>query len=445
MRREWRFVSLLLGAGAVVAQADPAPTFAYAYPLSVPPGASAYLVELPQDAYRWARLDGGLVDVIVEDANGQPVAMGPYTSSMPTSHPITVDVPLRAVPPVAEGMGGPRIQRSTNGDIVIETGAAAVSGTPREWLFDARSPVAAERLSFPPPGRDASLAVDIEGSANLQDWTPIARRVSIVTLGQGDGAVDARVVKLAAAPWRYYRVRVIQGDAPWDANGGATVTLSGTVVDASTKDEADMRWLDVAATGEKASGQGTDYDYELPAALPLSRVRATLGAGDNVARLDVAAVAGPMTGESLGTIVVTPGQGAQHALEVPPGRRGHLRVHTSTPLRGAPKLSVGWRPDRFVFLPEGKPPYRLLVGSRTARRPNWPIDDAIAALRKANGSDWRPAPVVVGPGEERAGREAVDAPAAPFDWTRPLLWVVLLLGAAVVIGMATSLLRKKGP
>ncbi|KAG9559994.1 hypothetical protein KCV01_g21396, partial [Aureobasidium melanogenum] len=366
------------------------PKYAWAYALDTPAGANAYLLELPRDAYAWASLDAGLTDVVVVDAENRPVAMGPYQAAAPTSHPVTLDTTLRAVPQTAVGVAGPRIQRNTNGDIVIDAGAPTVPGTPTQWLFDARSRVSPERLEFPASNRDVSLTVDVDASADLQDWTPVARGASLVTLGHGEGAVDARVVKLSGAPMRYYRVSVTKGDAPWDVNGASSVTLSGTVEDASAKDEAALQWTDVASSDSKTSGQGVDYDYDLPAALPLSRVRASLGGGDNVARLDITAVQGPMSGESLGTIVLTPGQAADHPLEVPVARRQHLRVHSGTPLREAPKLSVGWRPDRFVFLPEGKGPYRLLVGSRTERRPNWPIADAIAALRTSGGATWRP-------------------------------------------------------
>ncbi|KAF1003239.1 MAG: hypothetical protein GAK28_04846 [Luteibacter sp.] len=445
MRREWRIASFLFGLTTTVAMAADAPKYAWAYTLDAPAGANAYLLELPRDAYAWASVDAGLADIIVVDSENRPVAMGPYQAAAPTSHPVTLDTALRAVPQTAVGVAGPRIQRNTNGDIVIDSGAPTVPGTPTQWLFDARSRVSPERLEFPASGHDVSLTVDVDASADLQDWTPVARGASLVTLGHGEGAVDARVVKLSGAPMRYYRVNVTKGDAPWDANGGSSVTLSGTVEDASAQDEAALQWSEVSASDSKTSGQGVDYDYDLPAALPVSRVRASLGGGDNVARLDITAVQGPMSGESLGTIVLTPGQAADHPLEVPVARRQHLRVHSGTPLREAPKLAVGWRPDRFVFLPEGKGPYRLLVGSRTERRPNWPIADAIAALRTSGGANWRPVPVTVGPGEELEGKGALDTPAAPFDWTRPLLWIVLLLGAAVVIGMATSLLRKPPP
>lgn len=443
MRRDWRRCLLVFGVIAVAARAEAPPSFAVAYPLNVQPGAKAYVVELPQDAYAWASRDAGLGDVVVVDKQGRQAAAGLYSPAAPTSHPVTLDARLLAVPQSAGGIAGARIQRSIQGDILIVPGAAAVTGAPRDWLFDARQPIAPERIAFAPSAQDMDLRVDIDASTDLQEWTPLVRGATVVTLGKGDGAVDARVVKLAGDAARYYRVRVTRGEAPWADDASATVTLSGTVEDVAARDEASRRWLDLAATGTTQSGQGVDYDYRLPAALPVTALRARLGRGDIVARFDAIGIQGAMTGEQLGTLVVTsPQDDSAHTLDVAAGRRDVLRLHSATPLREPPHLLVGWQPDRIVFLPEGDAPYRLLVGSHSARRAAWPIDDAIAALRKAAGPDWRPERATTGTLEALDGQKALDAADAPFDWTRPLLWVVLLLGAAVVAAMAASLLRK---
>lgn len=442
MRPDRSLAFLLLAVVATVAvAADPA-NFARSYPLETPPGGSAYLVELPQDAYAWASPAAGLADVIVVDADQRPVAMGPYVPAAAATHAVTIRAPLLAVPQLAVGVAGARIQRNANGDIVIEPGTAAAAGTPREWLFDARAAVQPTRLEFAPSNRDMNLSVDVDASDDLQAWTPVARGAAVMSLGHGESGVDARVVKLDGPPMRYYRVRVVQGEAPWDAGGASTVSLSGTVVAASAADEAALQWTDAQPVGSKASGQGVDYDYELPAALPVGSIRASLGRGDNVARLEITALRGVAGDEPLGSIVLTPDQATDTESRVPVARRRHLRVHSGTPLREAPRLAVGWRADRFVFLPEGRAPYRLLVGSRSERRPDWPIADAIVALRRSKPADWRPVPARVGAGELLAGRKALDAPAAAFDWTRALLWGVLVLGAALVVGMAISLLRK---
>lgn len=447
MRRDGRIGLFVIYVAALSAALAPAhagdePLYAYGWPVNAPTGASAYLLELPQEAYAWARPDAGLADVVVVDAKGREVAAGPYKAAAPTSHPMTLDAPLLPVPNGSDGVAGPSIRRTTTGDILIEPGAAAATGKVHEWLFDARHAIAAERLEFPPTQGDVKLSVDIDASNNLQDWQVRVAGASIVTLGHGDGSVDARVVKLDGPAARYYRVRTQGDDAPWGE--GAKITLSGSVVDAAARDEAKRTWLDVANTSADVSGGGMNYDYKLPAALPVSAIRVTLGSGDSVARLEVISVNGAVSGDNLGTIVVTPGQDDTRPLGVSPQRRELIRLHSATSLRSPPKLSVGWRPDRFVFLPEGTPPYRLQVGSAAARRAAWPVDDAIAALRTRNGAAWRPERVTLGPGHTLAGDKALTTQ-APFDWTRPLLWIVLLLGAALVVGMAATLLRKPPP
>lgn len=447
MRRDGRIALFVMYVAAMTAVLAPAhaggePQYAYGWPIDVPAGGSAYLVSLPQEAYAWAQRDAGLADVVIVDAKGREVAAGPYLPAAPTSHPVTLDAPLLPVPNGSDGVAGPSIRRTTTGDILIEPGAAAATGKVHEWLFDARNAIAAERLEFPPTQGDVKLSVDIDASTNLQDWQPRASGASIVSLGHGDGAVDARVVKLDGPAARYYRVRTTSDDAPWEE--GAKVTLSGSVVDAAARDEAKREWVDVASSDSAVSGGGMNYDYKLPAALPVSAVRVALGAGDSVARLEVISVTGTVSGDTLGTIVVTPGQDDKRPLGVSAQRRDLIRLHSPTALRSAPKLSVGWRPDRFVFLPEGTPPYRLQVGSASLRRAAWPIDDAVSALRTRNGAAWRPDPVTLGPGHALAGEKAL-AGDKPFDWTRPLLWIVLLLGAALVAGMAATLLRKPPP
>jgi hypothetical protein len=123
-------------------------------------------------------------------------------------------------------------------------------------------------------------------------------------------------------------------------------------------------------------------------------------------------------------------------------RRQSLRLHTTTPLAQSPKLVVAWRPDAFVFLGEGTAPYRLLVGSYAARRADYPMDSAIDALRAQNSADWLPATSTIGPRVDAAGPSLLEAPKVPYDWTRPLLWLVLIGGALLVGGMAFSLLRQ---
>jgi Protein of unknown function (DUF3999) len=123
------------------------------------------------------------------------------------------------------------------------------------------------------------------------------------------------------------------------------------------------------------------------------------------------------------------------------------RVEFATPLEHAPVLSVAYLPDRFVFLAQGDGPYRLVAGSARVRRGDYPIDAALASLRVSAGNDWQPPLAALGARATLQGDSALVAPppAEPQrDWKSWLLWAVLIGAAALVGGLALSLLRPGG-
>ncbi|MBB3228788.1 hypothetical protein FHW69_003433 [Luteibacter sp. Sphag1AF] len=441
-------IGLLTVASGVHAAGTPG-DYAYAYPLTVVPGAPAYLVDLPADAYTWARRDASLADISVVDADGRDVPFGRYTDAPPSPTPVEVSARLLPVPAVADGAPGARIQRNANGDIVIDPGKASAQAGPRDWLLDAKRSITLDALEFAPQSSDASITVNVEASNDLQHWELRAAEEPVISLKRGDDSVDQRTVRVGGEPARYYRVHLTQGDAPWaDADAAAaTVKLTGQFLDTTTAADQRRQWLDVPTSTPTplATTAGTTYEFRLKAALPVDSVRVSLGDSDSVARFDVSTfdeASGVV--QSMGEVSVTRvgGVDARPELSFQAARTQIIRLRTPVALRQPPKLSVGWTPDRFVFLPEGRAPYKLLVGSYMARRASYPVDDAIASLRSRNGDSWTPAESKVGTREDASGPAALEAPKVPYDWTRPLLWVVLIAGAALVAGMAISLLRK---
>src|SRR5690606_7645477 len=53
-------------------------------------------------------------------------------------------------------------------------------------------------------------------------------------------------------------------------------------------------------------------------------------------------------------------------------RSQRLLLESATPLSVPPRLTVGYRPESFVFLAEGEGPYRLAAGSARARHGAYP-------------------------------------------------------------------------
>jgi hypothetical protein len=119
-------------------------------------------------------------------------------------------------------------------------------------------------------------------------------------------------------------------------------------------------------------------------------------------------------------------------------------VEPATPLDRAPTLRAAFRPDRFVFLAQGDGPYRLVAGSARTRRGDYPVDAALAQLRVKLGADWQPPLATLGTRVTLQGEIAfTPAPAETHrDWKTWLLWAVLVGAAALIGGLALSLLRK---
>ena len=120
------------------------------------------------------------------------------------------------------------------------------------------------------------------------------------------------------------------------------------------------------------------------------------------------------------------------------------RVDLAAPITHAPTLELAYTPDRFVFLAQGAGPFRLVAGSATTHHNDAPVDVALRQLRSSAGNEWMPPLAGLGARTELRGAQALTAtPAArPDTWKTWLLWGVLVAAAAVVGGLALSLLRK---
>jgi hypothetical protein len=187
----------------------------------------------------------------------------------------------------------------------------------------------------------------------------------------------------------------------------------------------------------------------LPAALPVELARVELADDNSLAALTL------KTGsqeplEELARITAFRLRSGDDTLRngdidlAPSSRMRMFRLDAATPLASAPRLSFAFRPDRFVFLAEGAGPWMLAVGSRSARRPDYPLDAALASLRANLGRTWQPPRATIGVARLSAGDAALQPPPQPTPWRQWLLWAVLVLGAALVTVFALGLLRSHG-
>jgi len=126
----------------------------------------------------------------------------------------------------------------------------------------------------------------------------------------------------------------------------------------------------------------------------------------------------------------------------------HWRLHPATgalpPV--APVLRLGWRPDRLIFLAQGRAPYQLVAGN-ARQEEDRAHGVGVSALRGdaiANGTPWQPGEAHLGARQIRAGDTAYQPPPelpTPRDWKTWILWAVLIVGSVIVAWFALSVLR----
>ncbi|MBO9664324.1 DUF3999 domain-containing protein [Dokdonella sp.] len=440
----------------VAAAATPA-DYAYTFPIETSPPASggagtssAWRIELTPEAYAWVQ-DADLRDLAVFNAANQPVPVARIRSApaaLTREHLLAL--PTLALPAAAATSNGNDlrlvIDRDADGRLRrIDAGEqAAANARPRDWLIDATAldrAVDGFALDWSAPTSGVSARFAVAASDDLQSWRDLGT-AGVVALERDGVRIDRREFAVAPTRARYFRLHRLDDGAELD---GLSVQARSTE---RTQNESPRSWL--RAEPAAASDTPDGFDYALPARLPADRARVEL-ANDNalaqltlLARGDDAATWRPLAQFDAYRLRQGEGIVRNDDVELPPGPPLRtFRIRSRTPLAAAPQLTLGYRADAFVFLAEGAGPYTLAVGSRSAHRPDYPVDTALASLRTTLGRDWQPPTATLGAARVSAGDVALRAPEPPLPWQRWLLWAVLVAGAAAVGGFALSLLREK--
>ena len=464
-------------AAATAATAATTDDYAYAWPIRAQGAGSAWQVELVPEVYATiATVD--LRDVAIVNAAGEAVpAAAFHAPSATTTREDLIAVPTFLLPqaPSAAAAAGDAIrlqfERDADGRlrrIDADLGAAAAPGkdTRHDLLLDAsavKAPFAAIRIDWAEgqPEVSAQFAVDV--SDNLQSWRGVVARATVLRLTQNGNRLDRHDIPLNRARGNYVRVRRLD-DGP-DLNDLHARLRTGAV---STARRPARQWLQATPVGPDVRHLDPSFGpadgrhpiawrYALPAPLAIDSIRLELADDNSLARVHVLSRQRPGENDpaawvqraSLIAFRLRQDDSVIGNDELPASyaaRARDWRIESSTPLEHAPTLSLGFQPDRFVFLAQGEGPYRLVAGSAIARRGDYPVDAALASLRASRGRDWQPPLATLGARETLKGEAALLPPAIvkPFDWKTWLLWAVLIGAAALIGGLALSLLRHKG-
>jgi hypothetical protein len=404
----------------------------------------AFMLVLDDAVYRHV-VDTGLGDLAAFNADDEALAFGPMPQAFRAPPPDWVPRPWFALPATPAGPPGDlhlHVQRDTDGNLSLDAtlrhgGESAV----RDLLVDVRAGkrlVEAIEFELAFDAADFSSTLAVDASDDLQSWRTIVPAATVAQLRQQGQALVRRRIEFPAVSARYLRLHVV---------GGAPVPLRALRLQLPSDQPLPEAFGWDSARAEFLRRDGRAFVYRAPGRMPVARANVLLSNDNALASFAIAhREPGARDWTYAGQLEAFRLRGAglrldNEPIELPRTRAGEWRVEPRTELREAPVLELSWRPEPWLLLTHGKPPYRVVAGSAVARRQDAPLDVLVGEVRRRYGAGWEPAPVTLGALRDAGGDAALSAwdPAKRRTW---LLWGVLLLASAAIIAMVLRLLRQ---
>jgi len=429
--------------------------FAWQWPLQIGSGQDVVRITLTPEIYaQVTRAD--LRDLAAFNGADEGLPFGPAATALPRPivlpAPAAVDLPMfrvpRATAATAEGGLQLHIERDANGrlrqlhaDITDASGGAGID----DWLLDLSAldtPVRGLEFALLPAAEGSLNArVEIAGSNELENWQVISPAQAVLSLHQGEFRLQRLHATLPYGPWRYLRLRRIDGEASLPlAKVGANFAQSyGSV--------ADQR-LDVTLQGNPVAEQAGVFEYRLAGPFPIERATVELAQRNALATVTIETrdhASQQWREYASGTAFRLAGTDEDIGaapFELPTIRDRFWRLRSTPALAQAPILKLGYQQESFVLLAQGPGPYRLVAGSVVSARPDYPLQVVLSQLATQHGRDWQPPEVAFGAGASLAGEAALSQPPPPPPYRQWLLWTVLIGAAGLIVVLAVKLLRE---
>lgn len=419
------------------------------WPLSLSSAQSgAYRIPLEPQIYRRA-WSPRLADVQVYNAAGQALPSALLAPDQPLAQPtVQRELPWFALPPLdARSRNDLQLLTERDSDgrvrrVEARLGASGSAPASAGWLIDAtvlgQQPLATVVLDWEAQEQPLQVTVQVDASDDLRRWHQLDAQLPLVDLQRAGKRLLQRRVDVGRNV-RYLRVLAKPGQS--------LPRLRGVLAELPPA-AATIPWEWVAL--QAVQHGGGSFEFVLDGRYPVSRLQVSTPGNSLVqwtaySRDDPSADwqrrAGPWVAYQVQEEGGRRQQSAPQSLPaIHRDRYWKLEADPATSA-AAPTLHVGYQPEVLVFLSQGAAPYALAVGSATATRQEAPVGVLIDELRHRNGPAWQPILARLEGGPEPLAGEAALQP--PRDWTRWLLWALLLVGVLVVGALAISVLRQK--
>jgi len=402
-----------------------------------------FALSLDESVYRQVtRAD--LADMAAFNADGEALPFGPMPASYSPPPSEWRDAAWFALPPTRADLPADlhlHVTRSDAGNLNLDaTLSHGEQGSVQDVLIDVRAgdrEVEAIELDLAFDAADFSAQVSVDASDDLQHWRSVVGSATVAQLRHGGQMLVRRHLEFPPVSAAYLRLH-----AP-GATGGIPLKSVRLLLSPVVASE-DLKRSLVAA--DFVGRDGRAYIYRLPARVPVERLNIALGDDNAVANFSVSArEAGDTNWSYVGQLNAFRLRGAGVELDNEPmdiavTRWQEWRVEPSIDLARIPILQFSYRPESWMLLTRGKPPFVIAAGSSTTRRGEFPLEALLVQVREKVGKGWQPAPASLG-AMQMAGGEAALSAFAPGHRKAWLLWSVLVLGALAIVVMVLRLLK----
>jgi hypothetical protein len=450
------FVSIILAcANAAAADKTAVPgDFAYGMQIQVDGGGALYEISLPLEFYR------GVTRSDLADAgvfNGQDEAV-PYTlrhlvaeTAAPPA-PVSLPIfPVLADPAKSADSLSLQIRRDANGNLVSlnTTGMTTEDRKIAAYLLDASSlgvPMDAIELHWreAPEGFVGKITVDY--SNDLEHWNPLASNATVASLKYSDHILLQRKIRFPATKARYLRISWPEKQAELKLTG-----VTANPVEKGTEQPREWVSLDAALKRERPAGE---YYFDSRGFLPVDRIKVDLPQKNTLVSASIFSRPDEKSEwRPEGTALVYNLQVEESEIVSPPiipassmehDRYWMLRIESAGGGlgHGLPKLELGWRPRKLLFVARGGGPFRLAYGSARFEFSTPQVDKMLLQLAKEHNGRTLIKPAAVGPRMILGGESMLQPPPTPLPWMRWALWLVLVLGVVFIAWMSLRLYKQ---
>ena len=402
---------------------------------------------LPDEVYR-AVTRADLGDLRVFNADGMPVphafCSAPTTMAPEVTEQSLPVFVLRGRDQIYTDNSRVAVQTSSGTRVNVEESSAPAPEvvTGLIHIVDARrtQTLRAIRFDWRSPDGASEVKVRIEASEDLDRWRTLVPASTLLLAQQGDQELRRERIELPNRKYSYLRVQRVDSGPPLILN-------SVTAEQVAPAEEIDPLWFNALPMPSKeADVLYFDAEHLAPvtyARVRLARQNSTVSVSLQSRPDENSPWRSRWTGESY--VIVS---GAVRR-ESPPAqfqattdRYWRLQILKDPQVYQDSTLELGYRPAKLRFLTQGSSPFTVAFGSRRAEPAQPAACNGLLANMSAADRERVIEQGFVDPVVQLGGADALKPLPKKTPAKVVVLWVVLVVGVALLVGMALSLLKR---